>query len=129
MRRALLLSAFGLLPGVLSALGSDCRRLPEAEAWLQGQAQRWERQLAALDGYERPDPPRVCLAAAGSPAARYDRDLILLRRAGGTGGAAEDQLSLAHEYLHLAFKHHPAAWDEAFIEALARQLVLGIESP
>ena len=38
--------------------------------------------------------------------------------------APDDEIALAHEFLHLAFKHHPSGADESFIENMARQLLL-----
>jgi uncharacterized protein YfaQ (DUF2300 family) len=34
----------------------------------------------------------------------------------------EGRVTLIHEYLHLAFRHHPSGRDEALIERLAQQL-------
>ena len=97
----------------------DCRRQPQHEAWLQAHAQRWRQRLMSQPGYERPEVFSVCHLAQGNPYVDYDRDRIYLRRV----SAEEDALSLAHEYLHLAFKHHPLARDERFIEHTARQLL------
>ena len=97
----------------------DCRRQPQHEAWLQAHAQRWRQRLMSQPGYERPEVFSVCHLAQGNPYVDYDRDRIYLRRI----SAGEDALSLAHEYLHLAFKHHPLARDERFIEHTARQLL------
>jgi uncharacterized protein YfaQ (DUF2300 family) len=105
----------------------DCRRQPQREAWLQTQAERWHQRLISQTGYERPAVFTVCHLAQGNPYVDYDRDRIYLRRV----SAEEDALSLAHEYLHLAFKHHPLARDERFIEHTARQLLNpdAVESP
>ena len=35
----------------------------------------------------------------------------------------DGRVTLLHEYLHLAFRHHPRGQDDAFVERLARQLV------
>ena len=35
----------------------------------------------------------------------------------------EDRIALAHEYVHLAFQHHPRGLDEGFVEATARTLI------
>lgn len=97
----------------------DCRRQPQREAWLHVQAERWHQRLITQTGYERPAIFTVCHLAQGRPYVDYDRDRIYLRSV----TAEEDALSLAHEYLHLAFKHHPLARNERFIEHTARQLL------
>lgn len=98
----------------------ECRRQPQYEAWLRVQAERWHRVLMTRAGYERPEAFTVCRVDSGHPRVDYDRDRIYLRSL----NAAEDPISLAHEYLHLAFKHHPVARDERFIESTARKLVM-----
>lgn len=116
-------------PGAEPARAGDCPRAGAAEAWLRQQVPRWEARLRPLPGYERPDTLIVCLARAGHPHVREGDDRLWLRRAGPTSLEDEDRLSLAHEYLHLAFRHHPAGHDERFIEDLARALVLGVDTP
>lgn len=105
----------------------DCHRQPQREAWLHAQSERWHQVLMRETGYERPETFTVCHLTKGRPYADYDRDRIYLRSV----SAEEDALSLAHEYLHLAFKHHPLARDERFIEHTARQLLSpsSVESP
>jgi len=105
----------------------DCRRQPQQEAWLHSQAERWHQHLVSQTGYERPAVFTICHLAQGHPYVDYDQDRIYLRRVTDE----EDALSLAHEYLHLAFKHHPLARDERFIEHTARQLLnpYAVESP
>jgi uncharacterized protein YfaQ (DUF2300 family) len=97
-----------------------CRRDAKREAWLERQAERWHRRLLAFEGYERPERFAICFARGGGPRVDYRRDRIFLRRVDEN----EDRISLAHEYLHLAFKNHPVSRDEGFIEGLARRLVL-----
>jgi uncharacterized protein YfaQ (DUF2300 family) len=125
-RVAVLLLNLAAVAGALAAgppasvqPAQDCRRQPRLEAWLQAQADRWQRLLAAQPGYERPDRVIVCLIDRGNPYVDYDRGRLYLR----SRDADEDRLSLAHEYLHLAFKYHPIARDERFIETTARKLV------
>ena len=48
------------------------------------------------------------------------RNVIFMRY----DGDIEDQITAAHEYLHLAFKFHPNGLKEHFIEEKAKQLVL-----
>lgn len=97
----------------------DCQRQPQLESWLQAQADRWQRVLVVQPGYERPESVTVCRIDRGTPYADYDHDRLYFR----SRDADEDRLSLAHEYLHLAFKHHPIARNERFIENTARKLV------
>jgi uncharacterized protein YfaQ (DUF2300 family) len=96
----------------------DCQRQPQLEVWLQAQVDRWHRSLVTQAGYERPEIVIVCRINRGNPYVDYDRNRIFLR----STAADEDRISLAHEYLHLAFKHHPVARDERFIESTARKL-------
>lgn len=103
-----------------SPLATDCHRLPEAERWVASQARRWRPRLIAEAGYETPPPPTVCRLDLGNPYADPARGRIYAR--GLTG--REGRLTLAHEYLHLAFAQHPAGRDEAWIETLARRLLL-----
>lgn len=96
----------------------DCQRQLQLEVWLQAQADRWHRVLVTQAGYERPETVIICQLNRGNPYVDYDRDRIFLRSV----NADEDRISLAHEYLHLAFKHHPVARDERFIENTAQKL-------
>lgn len=96
-----------------------CQRSWLIEQWLINQAPRWHRQLSSITGFEAPGNVEVCLAKSGNPRADYAYNRIWLRHL----DYEEDRLSLAHEYLHLAFKHSPRALDETFIEITARQIL------
>ncbi|MBF0157020.1 MAG: DUF2300 domain-containing protein, partial [Magnetococcales bacterium] len=85
----------------------------------------WVRRLAGYPGYESPGSLVVCRESGGRA-----------HVAGGDAGGRihlppmatdEARLSLAHEYLHWAFRRHPVARDERWIEGMARLLVLGEE--
>ncbi|CAL92667.1 DUF2300 domain-containing protein [Azoarcus olearius] len=101
--------------------GLPCDRLEVAERWLAEQVPRWRPQLAALPGFETPAPPRVCRLAWGTPFSELDRGRIHVRAL----HSVEDRITLAHEYLHLGLRHHPASGDENWVEGWARRLVLG----
>ena len=90
------------------------------QSWLAQRAESWDRSLAGVEGYEKPEGISVCVIRHGRPHVDYARNRIFLRRV----EAGEDTLTLVHEYLHLAFKHHPRAKDELFIENMARTLLL-----
>jgi uncharacterized protein YfaQ (DUF2300 family) len=98
-----------------------CQRNPRAERWLADQAPRWHRQLYPVPGFEDPGGVQVCVARSGSPRADTAANRIWLRHV----NEAEDRRSLAHEYLHLAFKRSPKTLDEAFIESAARRVLEG----
>lgn len=98
-----------------------CQRNRLIEQWLANQAPRWNRRLAPVAGFEAPGSIEVCIAQSGSPRADYAANRIWLRHLDDE----EDRRSLAHEYLHLAFKYSPRALDEAFIETTARQILEG----
>lgn len=110
----------------LAALGADgsagastCQPLPEAARWLADRAQRWHRELAGEPGFRPPTAVQVCRLERGPPHALP----ALGRIYAGDARQAEDRLTLAHEYLHLAFAGHPRGQYEAFIEARARALL------
>jgi uncharacterized protein YfaQ (DUF2300 family) len=97
---------------------SDCERLPAAEAWLGEKAPLWQRLLRRQAGFESPEPIAVCVLPHGQPYSDQRRGRIYVR------GWMTDQgrLTLAHEYVHLAFRFHPSGADEAFVERTARAL-------
>lgn len=101
--------------------GLPCERLVPAERWLAAQAPRWRRMLAALPGFEPPAAPLVCRLAWGTPFSELDRGRIHVREL----RTPEDRITLAHEYLHLGLRHHPASGDEALVESWARRLAEG----
>jgi len=98
---------------------SDCQRLPAAETWLASRATAWRRRLAATPGFEMPAAPlTVCQIEFGHPRADTARGRLFVRGLLD----AEDRITLAHEFLHVAFRFHPDGQNEAFVEALARQI-------
>lgn len=99
---------------------SECVRLSAAENWLTQAAQRWRAKLGAEDGFEHLSAaPKVCSLAQGHPYSDQGRLRIYVR-----GWQSLDQrITLAHEYLHLAFRFHPRGADENYIERLARRLI------
>jgi uncharacterized protein YfaQ (DUF2300 family) len=107
------------LTSLMNPLGGDCQPIARAQDWLQRQTPLWARQLQKEPGYETPATPAVCQLREGRPYADARRDRLYV------SGLAneEDRIALTHEYLHLAFAHHPRGEDEAFIEQLARQLL------
>lgn len=98
----------------------DCERLPHIESWLKLKAEQWQRYLISLPGYERPENIEICLLRSGNPYSETEKNRMTVRSA----DTAEDRISIAHEYLHLVFKHHPSGMDENFIEQTARELIL-----
>lgn len=98
-----------------------CQRSRLIEQWLGNQTPRWHRQLSPIAGFEAPGNIEVCMAESGNPRVDYSSNRIWLRHL----DYEEDRRSLAHEYLHLAFKHSPRSLDEAFIETTARQVLQG----
>ncbi|WP_395699472.1 DUF2300 domain-containing protein [Aquabacterium sp.] len=99
--------------------GADCVALPEATQWLQQRQARWRDRLRSEPGYERPGAElQVCQLQQGVPHADQRRLRIHLRE----WQSREGRVTLIHEYLHLAFRHHPRGQDEAFVERLAQVL-------
>jgi uncharacterized protein YfaQ (DUF2300 family) len=97
---------------------SDCERLAAAESWLAERAPAWQRELRRHPGYEAPGSLAVCALAHGQPYSDQRRGRIYLR----DWMSGEGRLTLAHEYIHLAFRFHPSGEDEAFVESTARRL-------
>ncbi|TCS38270.1 uncharacterized protein YfaQ (DUF2300 family) [Paucimonas lemoignei] len=109
---------------VLASLSGreECRRLDAAEAWLARAVASWRRVLEREAGFETPELlPRICALADGYPYADQRRLRIYVR---GWQNLNE-RMTLAHEYLHLAFRFHPHGADEQYIERLARRLIEG----
>jgi uncharacterized protein YfaQ (DUF2300 family) len=108
-------ASFATLSGL-----EECRRLDAAERWLAAASTEWKRTLLAEPGFEPLDgAPAVCALNYGNPYSDQRRLRIYAR----DWRSVNDQLTLAHEYLHLAFRFHPRGFDEAFIEQTARRLV------
>lgn len=108
-------SAWG---SVGSTANADCRALPEASAWLARAQARFQPLLRAEVGFEPLRAVQVCELQMGSPHADQRRQLIRIRE----WRSREGRVTLLHEYLHLAFRHHPRGQDEAFVEAWAQRL-------
>lgn len=102
--------------------GRQCEPLPLAQAWLDRQASRWRPHLQGLAGYTPPGQTQVCRLAMGLPHAQQGSRRLYVRGA----QSLDERLTLAHEYLHLAFAGHPRGQQEAFVEGMARQL-LGVD--
>ncbi|MDR0674368.1 MAG: DUF2300 domain-containing protein [Zoogloeaceae bacterium] len=108
------------LAAMYDPAGIACKRFTMAERWLAARLPRWNARLQqALPGFEAPAAPQICLLSQGTPFSEQDRDRIHLRAL----KSAEDHRTLAHEYLHLGLKHHPAGHDEALVKAWARRLL------
>jgi len=99
---------------------ADCQRLTAAERWLQARIPEWRERLDREPGYQEVRGFSVCKLNSGRPHTDYARQRIHVRGP----LSLQDRLDLAHEYLHLGFANHPRGRDEAFVEALARHLIL-----
>ncbi|MFM0241848.1 DUF2300 domain-containing protein [Paraburkholderia phytofirmans] len=102
-----------------SPLSGDCVEVVGAQAWLQRNAPIWARRMDGAAGYETPDLPAVCAVREGRPYADAQRNRVYVYRL----QTEEDRIALAHEYIHLAFQHHPRGLDETFVERTARTLI------
>lgn len=99
--------------------GADCEPLPQAAQWLAQRQQRWRAVLNPLPGYQAPGAAvQVCRLQHGTP--HSDQRLLVIRIREWL--TREGRVTLIHEYLHLAFRHHPSGRDEGFIEQLAQRL-------
>ncbi|HSC84662.1 MAG TPA: DUF2300 domain-containing protein [Pseudomonas sp.] len=97
-----------------------CQPLTAAEDWLQAQRRQWRTTLDAEPGYSETAQFAVCRLLSGNPYVDRERRRIHVRGL----LSLQDRLDLTHEYLHLAFEAHPNGQDEAYIESLARHLLL-----
>ena len=96
-----------------------CVPAPQIAARLAELTQQWQPVLRNEPGYQPVPQITVCLAESGLPFADQAAMRIYVRPL-----STEDaQITLAHEYLHLAFAHHPNGRNEAYIERMAQQLV------
>ncbi|WP_408442190.1 DUF2300 domain-containing protein [Paraburkholderia caffeinilytica] len=102
-----------------SPLSGDCVQVAGAQQWLQHNAPLWARRMDGAAGYETPDLPAVCAVREGRPYADAQRNRVYVYRL----QSEEDRIALAHEYIHLAFQHHPRGLDEEFVERTARTLI------
>lgn len=97
-----------------------CQPLAAAEQWLRKQRRDWRPRLDREPGYEEIQQFTVCQLASGRPYVDRERQRIFVRGF----FSLQDRLDLTHEYLHLAFIAHPNGQDEAYVEGLARTLLL-----
>jgi uncharacterized protein YfaQ (DUF2300 family) len=102
-----------------SPLSGDCVAVAGAREWLERNAPSWARRMDGAAGYETPDLPAVCAVREGRPYADAQRNRVYVYRL----QTEEDRIALAHEYVHLAFQHHPRGLDEDFVERTARLLI------
>jgi uncharacterized protein YfaQ (DUF2300 family) len=98
----------------------ECARLEAAETWLARAIAGWDARLLREPGFEALSaPPKVCALADGHPYSDQKRLRIYARG----WRNLDERVTLAHEYLHLAFRFHPNGADENYIERLARRLI------
>ncbi|MDW5415719.1 DUF2300 domain-containing protein [Iodobacter sp. CM08] len=122
------LHAWAQLPTLLllisSALAREpvCLPRPDIQQKLATLAKGWHGRLSHEEGYAPPTAFTVCQLHSGLPYADHQLQRIYIRNLAGVN----DEITLAHEYLHLAFSHHPRGRNETFIETMALSLV---ESP
>jgi uncharacterized protein YfaQ (DUF2300 family) len=98
---------------------SHCQHLPTVQAWLDLHIDRWDAILAAEPGYERPASVIVCAAPTGRPFADNRADRIFVRGI----QTVDEQITVAHEYTHIAFQHYPSGHNEGYVEHTARRLI------
>jgi uncharacterized protein YfaQ (DUF2300 family) len=108
-----------MLASFASPLVDNCMPVAGASDWLRRQSPAWARHLAGEAGYETPELPAVCEVTTGRPYADAGRNRVYIHSL----RSDDDRIALLHEYLHLAFAHHPRGQDEVFIERVARKLI------
>jgi uncharacterized protein YfaQ (DUF2300 family) len=96
-----------------------CQPLPVLQIWLDRHAAEWDPLLRAEPGYERPSGVQVCQQPGAWPFADNHAGRVFVRRL----QTKDDAVTLAHEYVHLAFQHYPSGHDETYVEQTARRLI------
>ena len=105
-----------------SKLSAICTEPKIAVDWLSRQSPKWQQQLRKEAGFKPlSQPPSLCALQRGIPYADVAANRIYIRQF----KTQNDQIALAHEYLHLTFAEHPNGKNEQFIEQLAKRLVSG----
>lgn len=99
---------------------AECTRFYEGEAFLTRWSKRWGEKIHSEPGYQSLGKVRVCRVNAGKPYSDRSLNTIFVRGLNNLN----DQVTMAHEFCHLAFKYHPNTLNENYIETLARKLVL-----
>jgi uncharacterized protein YfaQ (DUF2300 family) len=96
-----------------------CLPLSKAFAFVRQKQNQWRGVLKRKVGYSEVKAISVCKTNLNNPYSVYSRGLIFLPHF----NSEEDQVSLAHEYVHLSFQDHPISRDERFVEETARSLL------
>ncbi len=104
---------------------SQCRPIAEAQIFMATAMTRWQRLLVREPGFEMPPSLRICTLDFGHPYVDLRRSSIYLRQ----WQTYEGRLTLAHEFIHLAFARHPNGSDELFAERWARVLINSLAVP
>lgn len=100
-----------------------CKPLPKIQKWLEHAKAGWHQQLKTAPGFEIPKvTPTVCLLEKGKPYSDHQLNRIFVRQAYDEQAA----VTLAHEYLHFVFAHHPNGQNEQYIEQQANRLTTGV---
>lgn len=98
---------------------AHCTPLPGAQTWLDRHIALWDPVLSQERGYQRPDRVTVCVLEGSLPFADNRTNRVYVRGLDSTN----DQITLAHEYVHIAFQHFPSGHDERYVERTARRLI------
>lgn len=97
----------------------DCRVLDGAQNWLRTKEVQWRQALRQQPGFEPiAATTQICELGYGTPHSDQRRLTIRVRE----WRSREGRVTLIHEYLHLAFRHHPNGMQEAWVESLAQKL-------
>lgn len=97
-----------------------CLPLTGALEFLDTKQTQWQSYLKRKVGYSHLAKVNVCKTNLKNPYSNYSRGLIFLPQF----KTEEDQISLAHEFVHLSFQNHPLSRDEGFVEETARSLLI-----
>lgn len=108
-----------------TGLQPPCVEQPLLQKWVKEQSKLWRKHLQQEPGFEEPEHLKICQMQAQSTSsgrrvfARFNEEEIYVPHL----KSREDEISILHEYLHIGFRNHPRARDEAFVESLAQTLV------
>jgi uncharacterized protein YfaQ (DUF2300 family) len=89
------------------------------EKWIQEQSKQWIKKLINEPGFEKPIKLKVCQNTLSGTAGHLFSILESQEIYVPKLKDREDEISVLHEYLHIAFKDHPKGRNEKFIEHLA----------
>ena len=112
--------SFGHFPKPL-----DCIRNAMSENWVRSQFKSWKSRLNQEPGFELPEKLKICTNSelVGSLREKVFSQIESEEIYVPPISNRQAEVSILHEYLHIAFRNHPNGRDEIYIENLAKNLL------